>query len=59
MFRELFEECSLKVKTLNEVGVLKFEFVGEPVVMEVHIFKTNSYIGSPQESEGTISEKTS
>lgn len=49
--RELFEECSLKVNELNKAGIIKFEFVGQPQIMEVHVFRTNNYTGSPQESE--------
>ncbi|CAB3978054.1 7,8-dihydro-8-oxoguanine triphosphatase [Paramuricea clavata] len=49
--RELFEECNLTAKNLGHVGILKFEFVGEPRIMEVHVFKTSSYEGSVQESE--------
>ena len=51
-FRELFEECNLTAKNLDHVGILKFEFVGQPQIMEVHVFKTRKYEGSIQESEG-------
>ena len=52
MFRELFEECNLTAKSLNHLAVLKFEFVGEPRILEVHVFKTSNYEGTVQESEG-------
>ena len=52
MFRELFEECGLKVNELHQLAILKFEFVGEIQIMEVHVFKSTSYIGTPEESEG-------
>jgi 8-oxo-dGTP diphosphatase/2-hydroxy-dATP diphosphatase len=54
LFRELFEECNLTANNLDHVGILKFEFVGEPRIMEVHVFKTSSYEGSVQESEGIV-----
>lgn len=51
-FRELLEEASLTASYLEAVGVLTFEFVGEPDLMEVHVFKCQQYEGHPQESEG-------
>jgi 8-oxo-dGTP pyrophosphatase MutT (NUDIX family) len=54
LFRELFEECNLTAKNLDHVGIIKFEFVGEPRIMEVHVFKTSNYEGSIHESEGTL-----
>ena len=51
-FRELLEESGLITYELQEAGILKFEFVGEPEIMEVHVFTTNEYEGTPAESEG-------
>ncbi|XP_046855832.1 oxidized purine nucleoside triphosphate hydrolase-like [Xenia sp. Carnegie-2017] len=49
--RELKEECNLTTRDLKHVGILKFEFVNEPQIMEVHIFTTKVYEGEVQESE--------
>ena len=50
--RELLEESGLTTNELQEAGILKFEFVGEPEILEVHVFTTNKYEGTPTESEG-------
>jgi len=50
--RELLEESGLITNELQEAGILKFEFVGEPEIMEVHVFTTIEYEGTPAESEG-------
>ena len=50
--RELFEESGLTVNELQEAGILKFEFIGEPEIMEVYVFTTNKFEGMPTESEG-------
>jgi len=49
--RELLEESGLTTNELQEAGILKFEFVGEPEILEVHVFTTNKYEGTPTESE--------
>ncbi|XP_032896690.1 7,8-dihydro-8-oxoguanine triphosphatase isoform X1 [Amblyraja radiata] len=49
--RELFEESSLTVHSLEKIGRILFEFVGETELMDVHIFRTESYQGEPEESE--------
>lgn len=48
----MLEESGLITNELQEAGILKFEFVGEPEIMEVHVFTTNEYEGTPAESEG-------
>ena len=50
--RELEEESGLKADELEQAGILKFEFVGEPQILEVHVFRVEKYQGSPGESEG-------
>ncbi|XP_032182882.1 7,8-dihydro-8-oxoguanine triphosphatase isoform X1 [Mustela erminea] len=50
--RELQEESGLTVNTLHKVGHIVFEFVGEPELMDVHIFCTESVQGTPTESDG-------
>ncbi|KAG8509785.1 7,8-dihydro-8-oxoguanine triphosphatase [Galemys pyrenaicus] len=49
--RELQEESGLTVDTLHKMGHIVFEFVGEPELMDVHIFCTDSVCGTPRESE--------
>jgi len=50
--RETKEECGLDVTSLDKVGVIMFEFLGQPQLMEVHVFRTRQYTGSPVETEG-------
>lgn len=52
--REVQEECGLIVSELDKVGILKFEFLGNPELLEVHVFSSSSYDGIPKESEGTF-----
>ncbi|XP_034293770.1 oxidized purine nucleoside triphosphate hydrolase [Pantherophis guttatus] len=49
--RELQEESSLTVDTLQKMGQITFEFVGNAELMEVHIFRTDSFHGDPTESD--------
>ena len=42
----------MDVSDLDQVGTLIFEFVGEPQLMEVHVFRTEHYTGTVTESEG-------
>ncbi|XP_059835799.1 oxidized purine nucleoside triphosphate hydrolase [Hypanus sabinus] len=49
--RELFEESSLTVQSLEKIGYIRFEFVGEAELLDVYIFRTDSYQGEPVESE--------
>jgi 8-oxo-dGTP diphosphatase/2-hydroxy-dATP diphosphatase len=49
--RETKEEAGIDVLNLTEVGVLEFEFKGNPQILEVHVFTTSEYTGSPSESE--------
>jgi len=55
--RELKEESGLMVQPTDLVptGNLEFEFTGDPVIMEVHVFTTSIYTGNPVESEGKLS----
>lgn len=38
--------------TLHKVGHVTFEFVGEPELMDMHVFRTDSIHGTPTESDG-------
>jgi 8-oxo-dGTP diphosphatase/2-hydroxy-dATP diphosphatase len=50
--RELFEESGLKALKLEEVGFNEFSWVNNKnPIMEVAIFKTDSFIGDPVETE--------
>lgn len=54
LLRELLEESGLTVDALEKVGNIKFEFVGEPQLLDVHIFRADDYNGEPTESEGML-----
>lgn len=53
-YRELQEESELETKCLDEVGRLMFEFVGEPQLLEVHVFTGSKYNGVPKETQGNV-----
>lgn len=52
VFRELLEESGLTARSLNKVGLLMFEFIGDEQLMEVHVFKTSDFEGLPSETDG-------
>lgn len=54
-FRELEEESGLTVDALDKIGNIKFEFVGETQLLDVHVFRADTYNGEPTESDGTTS----
>lgn len=49
--RELQEEAGIEVEDLEKVGILDFEFKGNPEILEVHIFRSGEFSGEPTESE--------
>ncbi|XP_021266964.1 7,8-dihydro-8-oxoguanine triphosphatase [Numida meleagris] len=49
--RELLEESGLTVDTLQKMGQITFEFVGNSELMEVHIFRADQFHGEPTESD--------
>ena len=53
--REMKEESGVNVTVANldEVGVLLFEFVDDPQIWEVHIFRTTHFSGEITETDGT------
>lgn len=53
--REMKEESGVNVTVANldEVGVLLFEFVDNPQIWEVHIFRTTHFSGEITETDGT------
>jgi len=49
--REMMEETGIELADWNKVGIIDFEFKNNPEILQVHIFKINSYLGEPTESE--------
>lgn len=49
--REIKEESNIEVDNINKVGIIEFEFQGNSEILEVHIFKSDSFLGEPSESE--------
>jgi 8-oxo-dGTP diphosphatase/2-hydroxy-dATP diphosphatase len=50
--REVQEEAGVTVDTLEEVGVISFDFEEDQgKILEVHIFKADSFSGEPAESD--------
>jgi hypothetical protein len=50
--REMREESGLIVDDFKKVGLLMFEFVGDPQLLEVHVFHSEQFRGECQESDG-------
>ena len=50
--RKLQEECGIYMysKILNNTRLLKSEFVGDPSILEVHVFTTDQFTGTVHES---------
>uniref|UniRef100_A0A672MPY4 Nudix (nucleoside diphosphate linked moiety X)-type motif 1 n=1 Tax=Sinocyclocheilus grahami TaxID=75366 RepID=A0A672MPY4_SINGR len=48
---KLLEESGLTVDTLHKIGNIKFEFIGETELLDVHIFRADTYKGVPTESD--------
>lgn len=49
--REVLEEAGIKVADIEKIGHIDFEFLGDPVALEVSIFKAGSFFGEPTESD--------
>lgn len=49
--REFLEEANIKVGEIEKVGIIDFEFQGNPEILEVHVFRANDFTGEPAESE--------
>ena len=49
--REVLEEAGLNVISLEKIGIINFEFIGDPQTLEVNIFKISSFEGEPVESD--------
>lgn len=42
----------MKSDSLEEVGLLEFEFKDDPVLLETHVFTSDQFEGEPVETEG-------
>ncbi|MDP3779363.1 MAG: 8-oxo-dGTP diphosphatase [bacterium] len=49
--REIREEAGIEADDLEQVGLIHFEFMGDPQILEVHLFRATSFSGSPVETE--------
>lgn len=49
--REIKEEAGVEVENMEKIGIINFEFNGNPEILETHIFKSTSFIGEPVEGE--------
>lgn len=49
--REVREEIGVEVKNLEKIGINNFHLPGAPYVFEVHTFKTDTFIGEPEETD--------
>jgi 8-oxo-dGTP diphosphatase/2-hydroxy-dATP diphosphatase len=49
--RETKEEIGVVPLDLKKMGILKFQFKGEPEILEVHVFSCSNFEGEIQESE--------
>lgn len=49
--RELGEEAGIEPQTMKKVGILEFSFQNDPKILEVHIFRVDSFVGEPIEGE--------
>jgi 8-oxo-dGTP pyrophosphatase MutT (NUDIX family) len=52
--RELEEESGIVAIDPIQVGVLLFEFEGDDVQLEVHVFHASQYVGEPVETEEMV-----
>jgi 8-oxo-dGTP diphosphatase/2-hydroxy-dATP diphosphatase len=51
LMREVEEEAGIKLKKIKKVGYMEFEFAKNGEIIEVHVFKSDSFTGAPMESE--------
>ena len=49
--RETEEECGLVMEEFHQCGHMVFEFVGDPVLLDVTVFRCEKYTGVVTESE--------
>ena len=49
--REMKEESGVDIDDIEKVGIMEFEFEGNPEIIEAHIFKAKNFEGELIESE--------
>lgn len=49
--REVAEEARLTLMAADQRGILTFEFIDDPVPLEVHVFAVTDFMGEPKETE--------
>lgn len=49
--REVMEEGGISVPLIEKMGLIYFEFLGNPEIMEVHIFRAREFEGNLSESD--------
>jgi len=49
--REVQEEAGILINNLEKVGIIDFEFKNSPGILQVHIFRSDSFLGEPTETE--------
>lgn len=49
--REVGEEIGIKPLDMRQRGVFTFEFVGNPELLEMHLFSATKFEGEPKEGE--------
>jgi 8-oxo-dGTP pyrophosphatase MutT (NUDIX family) len=46
--RETVEEAGVRPTDAKQLGIIDFEFKGDPVLLEVHLFKATTFTGEVQ-----------
>ncbi len=49
--RELLEESGIRANSINKLGIIDFKFLENPEILEVHLFKVDSFEGDVRETE--------
>lgn len=49
--REITEEADIIVSHVKYRGILKFDFLNKPDIIEVHVFSADNFDGEPKETE--------
>lgn len=49
--REVKEETGIEVEDIKKIGIIEFEFLNNPEILEVHFYKADNFTGKPKESE--------
>ncbi|KAG2224771.1 hypothetical protein INT45_005295 [Circinella minor] len=50
-YRELEEEAMIQAVDMDKIGINLFTFENDPVALEVHVFRSTEYKGTPTETE--------